>query len=104
MGLHTGAAEARNGDYQGYLTLAQVQRLRSTAYGGQILLSQTTAHLVREMAPALASVLSEHGCSAVLESSDAYAINPRMDLTAEIIGILDIKIPGFDFNLEPPAP
>ena len=66
--------------------------------------ARATAHLVREMAPALASVLSEHGCSAVLESSDAYAINPRMDLTAEIIGILDIKIPGFDFNLEPPAP
>ena len=66
--------------------------------------SKATARLVREMAPALAAVLSEHGCSAVLESADAYAINPRMDLTAEIIGILDIKIPGFDFNLESPAP
>jgi predicted ATPase/class 3 adenylate cyclase len=45
MGLHTGAAEWQNGDYEGYLTLAQVQRIMSAGHGGQILLSQTAADL-----------------------------------------------------------
>ena len=45
MGLHTGAAEWQNGDYEGYLTLAQVERVMSAAHGGQILLSQTAADL-----------------------------------------------------------
>jgi Skp family chaperone for outer membrane proteins len=61
-----------------------------------------TGKLIGEMAPILASLLSEHGCSAVLESSGAYAVNPRMDLTAQIIQIMDIRLPPFDFNLEPP--
>ena len=69
----------------------QISRTRTVA----------TNRVIRAMAPTLASVLSEHGCSAVLESSGAYAINPRMDLTAEVIGILDIRLPGFNFDLEP---
>ena len=63
-----------------------------------------TARLVKAMAPALASVISEHGCSAVLESAGAYAINPRMDLTAELIGIMDSRLPGLTFDLESAAP
>ncbi len=69
----------------------QISRTRTAA----------TNRVIRAMAPTLASVLSEHGCSAVLESSGAYAISPRMDLTAEVIGILDIRLPGFNFDLEP---
>src|SRR5438270_6732897 len=34
MGLHTGAADWRNGGYQGYLTLARVQRIMSAGQGG----------------------------------------------------------------------
>src|SRR5262245_39039595 len=34
MGIHTGAAEKREIDYRGYMTLARVQRVMSTAYGG----------------------------------------------------------------------
>jgi len=62
-----------------------------------------TGKLIGEMAPILASLLSEHGCSAVLEAAGAYAVNPRMDLTAQIIQIMDIRLPPFNFNLEPPA-
>jgi Skp family chaperone for outer membrane proteins len=62
-----------------------------------------TARLVREMAPTLAAVLSEHGCSAVLETSGAYAVNPRMDLTAEVIQVMDARLAPFNFNLESPA-
>jgi predicted ATPase/class 3 adenylate cyclase len=51
MGLHTGAAEAQDteegGGYSGYLTLTRVQRVMSVAHGGQILLSQAAAELVR---------------------------------------------------------
>src|SRR5438477_8894082 len=32
MGLHTGAAEFRDGQYHGYLTLAHVQRVMATAH------------------------------------------------------------------------
>jgi Skp family chaperone for outer membrane proteins len=62
-----------------------------------------TGKLIGEMAPILASLLSQHGCSVVFEASGAYAVNPRMDLTAEIIQIMDIRLPPFDFGLEPPA-
>ena len=52
MGIHTGAAqagaiEARAGGYAGYLTLTRVQRVMSMAHGGQVLLSNATAELVR---------------------------------------------------------
>jgi len=51
MGLHTGEAEKRENDYRGYLTLARVQRVMSTAYGGQILLSNTSADLIQDQLP-----------------------------------------------------
>ena len=51
MGLHTGEAELREKDYRGYLTLARVQRIMSAAHGGQILLSNTSAELIRNQLP-----------------------------------------------------
>ncbi len=51
MGIHTGEAQARNGDYLGYLTLTRVHRVVSAAYGGQILLSDSSAGLLREPPP-----------------------------------------------------
>lgn len=68
----------------------QLSRTRATA----------TARLILAMAPTLAAVLSEHGCSAVLETSGAYAVNPRMDLTWEVIQIMDARLPPFNFDLE----
>jgi predicted ATPase/class 3 adenylate cyclase len=47
MGLHTGAAELHGSDYRGYLTMARVQRVMSTANGGQILISNASAELIR---------------------------------------------------------
>ena len=51
MGIHTGAAQAAHEGagavrYTGYLTLVLVQRVMSTAYGGQVLLSNSTAELL----------------------------------------------------------
>ena len=48
MGLHIGEAELQaKGDYRGYLTLVRVQRVMSTAYGEQVLLSNASAELTR---------------------------------------------------------
>ena len=47
MGIHTGEAELQDGEYQGYLTLSQVQRIMSAGHGGQILLSNITEDLLR---------------------------------------------------------
>ena len=52
MGIHTGEAELRENDYRGYLTLARVQRVMSAAHGEQVLLSNTTAELIRGQLPA----------------------------------------------------
>jgi predicted ATPase/class 3 adenylate cyclase len=56
MGIHTGTAQIgdlndRSGGYHGYLTLAKVQRVMSSAYGGQVLLSSASAELVRSQLP-----------------------------------------------------
>src|SRR5437667_7975035 len=50
MALHTGVTEEREGDYVGPL-LNRVARLLSVAHGGQILLTQATQQLVRELLP-----------------------------------------------------
>src|SRR5512142_1712295 len=57
MGINTGAAQAvsdddRSGGYSGYSTLARVQRVMSTANGGQVLLSNASADLVQNELPA----------------------------------------------------
>ncbi len=57
MGINTGAAQVGNsadgsGGYTGYSTLARTQRVMSTAYGGQILLSTTSADLLLGELPA----------------------------------------------------
>lgn len=50
MALHTGQAEFRQGDYYGP-AVNRCARLRALAHGGQTLLSQATAELVREALP-----------------------------------------------------
>ncbi len=63
--------------------------------------AQATAHILGETARGLASIIAERGCSAVLEASGAYAISPRMDLTAEVIQALNTRLPNVSFDLEP---
>jgi predicted ATPase/class 3 adenylate cyclase len=61
MGLHTGTAERRGGDFFGPV-LNRAARLMGVAHPGQVLCSQATADLVRDsLAPSLALVdLGEH--------------------------------------------
>jgi predicted ATPase/class 3 adenylate cyclase len=50
MGIHTGLAELRDGDYYGS-TVNRAARLMSVAHGGQILCSHACANLVRDVRP-----------------------------------------------------
>jgi predicted ATPase/class 3 adenylate cyclase len=47
MGLHTGEAQVRKGDYYG-TAVNRAARVMSTAHGGQVLVSLATAELVRD--------------------------------------------------------
>ena len=47
MGLHTGEAELRDGDYYGG-TLNRAARIMSIGHGGQILISETTRQITQE--------------------------------------------------------
>jgi len=52
MGLHTGKAEIQaSGEYHGYLTMSQVQRLMSAGHGGQVLVSHATQEFIRTEMP-----------------------------------------------------
>jgi predicted ATPase/class 3 adenylate cyclase len=50
MGLHTGEAGLREGDYYG-VTVNRTTRIRSLAHGGQVLLSRSTHDLLRDGLP-----------------------------------------------------
>src|SRR5688572_20756015 len=56
IGLHTGEAELRDGDYYGS-AVNRCARLRGIGHGGQILLSEATAALSRDGLPVGASLL-----------------------------------------------
>jgi len=61
MGVHTGEAEQRGGDFYGS-AVNRAARLMAAAHGGQILMSRTTAELVREQLPTGVTIrdLGEH--------------------------------------------
>jgi len=56
MGIHTGEAELRDGDYYGG-TLNRAARIMSIGHGGQILISETTFQIAREYLSKDVSVL-----------------------------------------------
>src|SRR5215212_9390864 len=51
IGVHTGEAELRDGDYYGS-AVNRCARLRGIGHGGQVLLSEATTGLVRDTLPA----------------------------------------------------
>ncbi len=48
IGIHSGSAEWSNDQYTGYITLARVARVMSSAYGEQIIISSSTYELVKD--------------------------------------------------------
>jgi len=75
MALHTCEAESRAGDYYG-TALNRAARLISIGYGGQTLLSTTTADLVRDQLPVGASLreLGEHRLKDLVRSERVYQL------------------------------
>ncbi len=69
MGLHTGAAELRDGDYFG-AALSRAARIMSAAHGEQILLSSATAELLRNQLPdgVFLREMGEHRLKGLLNS------------------------------------
>jgi predicted ATPase/class 3 adenylate cyclase len=75
MGLHTGVAELRGGDYFGS-ALNRAARIMSAAHGGQVLLSAATAELVRGQLPEATTLLDvgEHRLKGVLNAERLFQI------------------------------
>jgi predicted ATPase/class 3 adenylate cyclase len=76
MGLHTGEAELRDGDYYGQ-TLNRAARIMSVGHGGQVLLSEITAQVVREHLPTDTSLLELgiHQLKGLLQPEKIYQLN-----------------------------
>lgn len=75
MGLHTGEAELREGDYFGQ-TLNRASRIMSAGHGGQILISDIVAQVAREHLAADISLLDlgEHYLKGVAQAEKIYQI------------------------------
>ena len=73
IGLHTGEGEERAGDYFGP-ALNRAARLMAVGYGGQTLLSTTTANLIRDQLPGDMSLLDlgEHRLKDLVRSEHIY--------------------------------
>ena len=76
MGLHTGSAEARNGDYVSSLTLARAQRVAAAGHGGQMLLSSAAADRVRNQLPSGITLrdLGVHKLRGITEPETIYQL------------------------------
>jgi predicted ATPase/class 3 adenylate cyclase len=90
MGVHTGEADERGGDYYGP-TLNRAARLMAVGHGGQTLLSTTTADLVRDQLPEGASLrdLGEHRLKDLVRPEHVFQLN-HPDLPAEFPAIRSI--------------
>ena len=84
MSIHTGAAQAgnpndrndRSDGYTGYETLARAQRVMSAAHGGQVLLSNVSAALVRSQLPAGVTLrdMGEHRLKGFLHPEQLWQV------------------------------
>lgn len=75
MGLHTGEAELREGDYYGQ-ALNRAARIMSAGHGGQALLSATTANLIRDQLSENHSLrdLGEHHLKGLLHAEKIFQV------------------------------
>jgi class 3 adenylate cyclase len=105
MGIHTGSAEFNGTDYRGYLTMAKVQRVMSVAYGGQVLLSNTSAELLHHELPAGISLrdMKEHRLKGLsnperlwqMVAPDLQQEFPPLQSLAEIPNNLPVQLTSF---------
>jgi len=91
MGLHTGVAEERDGDYFGPV-LNRAARLMSAGHGGQVLCSQATADLVRDSLPGPISLvdLGSHRLRDLARPEFLFQVTTP-DLPAEFPPLLSLE-------------
>ena len=97
MGLHTGESQEREGDYYGpEVNLAA--RVMGAGHGGQVLLSDTTATLVRRSLPENCSILDlgEHRLKGISEAVQIHQLC-HPDLSAEFPALKSLA--AFKHNL-----
>jgi predicted ATPase/DNA-binding SARP family transcriptional activator len=77
MGLHTGEAQQRDGDYFG-LALNRAARIMGAGHGGQVLCSAATGALVRDTLPAGVGLvdLGEHRLRDLSRSETIFQVGP----------------------------
>jgi class 3 adenylate cyclase len=75
VGIHTGTAEQRDGDYFG-AALNRASRLMGAAHGGQVVLSNVSAELVRNVLPDHLSLLDlgEHRLRGITRPERVYEL------------------------------
>ena len=88
MGLHTGAAEERDGDYFGP-PLNRCARLQAAGHGGQVLISLATQQLLRDKLPEGISLrdLGEHRLKDLTHSERIYQVvaPDLLDVTTPLV-------------------
>ena len=86
-GLHTGEAEVRGGDYFG-ASVSRTARIRALARGGQVLLSQATAHLAMDRLPAGAELcpLGRRALKGLAREEDIFQLRAP--------GLVDAPLPA----------
>jgi predicted ATPase/class 3 adenylate cyclase len=101
MGLHTGEAELRAGGYYG-VSVNRTARIRSLAHGGQVLLSQATAELVRGVLPEGISLrsLRRHALKGLEQTEEIYQVM-HPGLPAEFPPLPDLVAPPTNLPLQP---
>jgi predicted ATPase/class 3 adenylate cyclase len=95
MGLHTGTAEQRDGDYFGSV-LNRAARLMSVAHGGQVVVSHVTEQLIREAIPANIEILDlgEHRLRDLAGPMRVFQLN-HPDLPREFLPLRSLDaLPG----------
>ena len=93
MGLHSGVADERDGDYYG-AAVNRAARLMQAGHGGQVLLSEATYELVRDAPPdgTMLVDLGEHRLKDLIRPDRVYQLSAP-DLPAEFppLRTLDIR-------------
>jgi len=93
MGVHSGEAEHRAGDYYG-TALNRAARVTSVASGGQIVVSQATADLLIDNLPGIGLVdLGEHDLRGLRRRETLYLVTaPGLDVPAPLHRQPDVPI------------
>jgi predicted ATPase/class 3 adenylate cyclase len=93
MGVHSGEAERRAGDYYG-TALNRAARLTSVASGGQIVVSQATADLLIDDLPGIGLVdLGEHDLKGLRRQETLYLVTaPGLDVPAPLDRRRDVPV------------